>query len=44
MKTWKEIIRSDLKEMKIGKDVAKDRSVWKVFHKNPSIPCKHGKH
>lgn len=34
MKTWKGIIRSDLKEMKIGKDVAKDRNVWKVFHKS----------
>ena len=37
---WNEVIRSDLKEKKVGKDVAKDRNVWKFFHKKPSNPCK----
>ena len=33
-KTWNEIIRSDLKEKKMSKDVAKDRNGWKSYKRN----------
>ena len=36
--TWSEVIRTDLKEKKVSKDIAKDKSAWK-----PSNQCKHGK-
>ena len=37
--TWNDVIRSGLKEKKVGKYVAKDRNAWKFFHKKPSNPC-----
>ena len=40
--TWNEVFRSNLKERKVSKDIAKDRNAWKT-HKKPSNPCKHGK-
>ena len=30
-KTWYEVIRKDLKERKIRKNIAKDRNAWKSF-------------
>ena len=29
--SWNAVIRSDLKEMKVSKDLAKDRNAWKSF-------------
>ena len=36
-KTWNEVIRSDLKERKVSRDLAKDRCL-EVFHKKPTNP------
>ena len=33
-KTWNDVIRSDLKEWKDNKDIAKDRNTWKFFARN----------
>ena len=33
-KTWNEVVRSDLKERKVSRDLAKDRDVWKSFIRN----------
>ena len=33
-KTWNEVIRSDMKERKINKEIAKDRNAWKTFIRN----------
>ena len=33
-KTWNELIRIDLKERKVGKDIAKDTNTWKSFIRN----------
>ena len=35
--TWNEVIRSDLKERKIIKDITKENNAWKSFMRNPSI-------
>ena len=34
---WNEVIRNDLKEIKVSKDIAKDRNVWKSFIRNCPI-------
>ena len=36
-KTWNEVIRSDLKEKKVRKDLGKDINVWKSFIQNSQI-------
>ena len=33
-KTWNEVIRRDLKERKVIKDMAKDRNAWKFYIRN----------
>ena len=33
-KAWNEVIRSDLKERKVSKDIHKDINVWKSFIRN----------
>ena len=33
-KTWNGVIRSDLKEKKANKKIAKDRNTWKHFIRN----------
>ena len=33
-KIWNEVIRSDLKEREVSKDIAKDRNVWESFIRN----------
>ena len=33
-KTWSEVIRSDLKERRVTKGIAKDRNAWKSFVRN----------
>ena len=33
-KTWNEVIRSDLKERKVNKDIIKDKNAWKSFIRN----------
>ena len=36
-KTWNEVIRSDLKEWKVSKDIAKGTNAWNSFIRNCSI-------
>ena len=42
-KTWNEVIRSNLKEGKVNRDLARQKCL-EVFHKKPFTTYKHGRH
>ena len=42
-KTWNELIRSDLKEKKANRDIAKEKNTWKFFIRNRPTHASMGK-
>ena len=42
-KTWEEVIKTDLRERRVSKDLTRDRLAWKSIFWKPSNACQHVK-